>query len=136
MMHNARSIDDFQWKTTFAGRWPMMEDDLWWKTTYDGRRLMMEDKLWWKTTYDEGDYWWSFPSKEFSLQLWYLQFCFIFRFSNQNIFNPCHSFVHTSLENNPKNPWFFSTNTFPKISSWNGKLSNYWTSPFNITQNT
>ena len=88
--------DNLWWKTTYDRRRLMMEDDLWWKTTYDGRSLMMEDDLWWGMTYDgrrpipmpipipipilmgEGDYWWSFPSKEFSPQRPYVPLCVIF----------------------------------------------------------
>ena len=39
-------------KTTFDGRWPLIEDDLWQKTTFVGRWLLLEDDLLWKTTFD------------------------------------------------------------------------------------
>ena len=41
-----------QWKTTFDGRRPLMEDGLWLKMTFDWRLPLMEDDLWWKTTFN------------------------------------------------------------------------------------
>ena len=68
--------DDFQWKTTFGGRWPLVEDNLWWKTTFSGRQpsvednhgwkmifggrwSLVEDDLWWKTTLGGSDLCWK-----------------------------------------------------------------------------
>ena len=56
--------DNLQWKTTFGGRWPLMEDtfggrqtsvedDLWGKTTFGGRQPLLKDDLRWKTTFSE-----------------------------------------------------------------------------------
>ena len=39
-------------KTTFDGRWPLMEDNLWRKTTFDRRRPLTEDDFCQKTTFD------------------------------------------------------------------------------------
>ena len=61
--------DDLQWKMTFSGRQPLVEDDLlwkndlpfeddllWeddlrWKTAFGGRRPSVDDDLHWKTTF-------------------------------------------------------------------------------------
>jgi len=40
-----------QWKTTFDGWQPLMEDVLQWKTTFDGSQPLMEDDLLLKTTF-------------------------------------------------------------------------------------
>ena len=45
-------MEDRQWKMTFDGRRPSMEENLRWKTTFDRRRPSMEDDLRWKTTFD------------------------------------------------------------------------------------
>ena len=42
---------DLQWKTTFGGRQPSLEDDLRWKMTFNGRQPLVEDDLRWKTTF-------------------------------------------------------------------------------------
>ena len=44
--------DTLQWKTTFGGRQPLVEDDLRWKTTSCGRRPSVEDDFPWKMTFD------------------------------------------------------------------------------------
>ena len=44
--------DDFQWKTTFDGRQPLMEADLRFKTVFDGGRPSTEADLQWKTPFN------------------------------------------------------------------------------------
>ena len=33
------------WRTTFYGRWPLIEDDPWWKTAFVGKRPMFVETL-------------------------------------------------------------------------------------------
>ena len=53
------------WKTSFSGRWPLVEDDLWWKTTFGGWQPSVEDNLQLKTTFScwqpsvEDNLWWK-----------------------------------------------------------------------------
>ena len=52
-------------KTTFDGRWPLIEDNLLWKTIFVGRGLLMEDDMLWKTSFGgkqpflEDLFWWN-----------------------------------------------------------------------------
>ena len=52
-------------KTTFDGKWPLIEDDLWRKMTLEGRQLFMEETFKWNTTFYgsrpfmEDDLWWN-----------------------------------------------------------------------------
>ena len=61
---------DLGMKTTFDGRWTLMENNFWQKPTFNrrwpfGRQHLMEDDLWQKTTFDgrqpltEDDLWWN-----------------------------------------------------------------------------
>ena len=76
------NLDSLQWKTTFSGRWPLVEYDLWWKTTFSGRRPSVEDDLWWKMTLGVRQ-----PSVEDDLWGWFLPLTITAKLSpNQNFF--------------------------------------------------
>ena len=57
--------DYLWWKTTFGGRWSLVENELWGRMTFGGRWPSGEDNLQWKTTFGwrrplvEDDLWWK-----------------------------------------------------------------------------
>ena len=50
-LNQINQIKSNQWKTTFGGRQPSVEDDLWWKTTFGERPPSGKDNLRWKATF-------------------------------------------------------------------------------------